>query len=177
MRSFLAAIFAIAFGGPRLLGCSCVQAGDPVAELHSHDAVFTGEVTAVVVAPSWWRVGQVAPPADLVEELTPGDSARVARVTIAVDRSWKGITREEVTVYTMFDCCMCGFAFQVGQRYLVYAAWSKQRGAFFVSACSRTKAADSAAAETPQLGEAKYDFQAARKQRQIQQLFPAKKPD
>ena len=173
----LAIVAALTLASHEALACSCVPPGDAATELKLSDAVFTGEVTALVIAPRWWRVAQIQPPSDLLTESDPRQAARVERVTIAVDQSWKGITREVVTVYTTFDCCMCGFGFQIGQQYLMYASWSKSHAAYFISACSRSKTADSAAAEISQLGQAKYDFQAGRTQIQIQQLFQKRKRD
>lgn len=167
-KSSIVLLAVLTFANPHVLACSCVSTADALADLNSADAVFTGEVTALTIAPRWWRVAKVQPPSDLVTPLERDHSARVERVTIAVDRSWKGVTREEVTVYTMFDCCMCGFGFQVGERYLIYARWQEGRGAYFVSSCSRSKTADSAESEFTVLGQAKYDFESGRAQKQVQ---------
>ena len=44
------------------------------------------------------------------------------KVTLRVERHWKGVTTSEIVVYTPLDDGMCGVRFRVGGVYLVAAA-------------------------------------------------------
>lgn len=86
--------------------CSCVGPETAADALQSADAVFAGRVVSV---------------RDTVldEPDFPEWPRRV--VTLRVDRAWKGVEAETVTVLTGMGGGDCGFPFRVGETYLVYA--------------------------------------------------------
>lgn len=58
------------------------------------------------------------------------------RVTFTVSTAWKGVNSKEVVILTGFGGGDCGYKFEVGKDYLVYAGGSpKQLG---TSICHRT---------------------------------------
>jgi hypothetical protein len=59
------------------------------------------------------------------------------RVRAKVVRQFKGAAVEQVELLTARDSAMCGYAFEVGQSYLVYA--DHDEGRLHVSLCSRTQ--------------------------------------
>lgn len=114
-------------GADAALACSCAPSPPPKESLQQASAVFTGTVLA----------------AD-----TRGG---ISTVRLRVERSWKGARCGEVTVTTAADSATCGYDFQVGQSYLVYA--DKQRGKLHVSLCSRTSLTSQAEEDLTALGE------------------------
>lgn len=91
--------------------CSCaVQAGESEEErarqaVGDAEAVFAGEVTGVEKV----SVGTVISSSDPVQ------------VTFDVSRVWKGQTYETLTVETARSGASCGYDFDEGRQYLVYA--------------------------------------------------------
>jgi hypothetical protein len=65
-------------------------------------------------------------------------------VTFRIESVWKKKMPKHVTVYTGYSDADCGFPFEVGEKYLVYAFGEKN---LLVSACSRTKVFSDAARE------------------------------
>jgi hypothetical protein len=57
-------------------------------------------------------------------------------VKFKVAKSWKGDLNGEVTITTAKNSAMCGYSFEIGKQYLVYA--NGARDALMVSNCSRT---------------------------------------
>ncbi len=58
------------------------------------------------------------------------------RVTFTVITAWKGLSSKEVVIVTGFGRGDCGYEFEVGKNYLVYAGGSSQ--ALGTSICHRT---------------------------------------
>ncbi|MEW5840013.1 MAG: hypothetical protein AB1753_03330 [Thermoproteota archaeon] len=110
----------------RAYACSCIEPGPPAQALAESDRVFVGKVLSV-------------------------ESANNGRtVTFEAERAWKGIDSRAVTLNTASSSASCGYDFEEGKEYLVYA----QKGE--VSLCSRTAPAELATADYAALGEA-YD--------------------
>lgn len=136
-RCWLALMVVLSCGAwlvaaPRVVyACSCVAPGTPQQELAQADAVFGATVTAV----------EAGPPTAL------GDSRRVH---FAVARVWKGALGAQTTVLTAASSASCGYEFQPGGEYLVYARLVE--GQLQVSLCSRTQPAANAGADLAVLG-------------------------
>lgn len=79
--------------------CSCAMPGSVEQELASRTAVFAGEVLRV-------------------SESSPGHVA----VLFAVREIWKGIEQSQVWVHTPAHSASCGYLFEPGREYLVFAA-------------------------------------------------------
>jgi hypothetical protein len=84
-----------------------------------------------------------------VLELKRGGNYIEAR--LRVERSWKGIDAEEVSV--LADSTVESPHYRVGQRYLVFAG--TREGKLFTGNCSRTKELEYAQGDLQQLGEGK----------------------
>jgi hypothetical protein len=72
-------------------------------------------------------------------------------VEIQVDRSWKKARCGTVVVQTPSDSAMCGFGFEVGKSYLIYA--DMQKGKLSTNLCSRTRTIEEAGEDLAALGE------------------------
>ena len=137
--SFVALLFAPGIG----FACSCSlpPMGKTEKQLiklerKKSQAVFVGEVTEII-----------AP------KTASGEEAWTAEVRFKVLQTWKGITTETVSVFTANRCCICGYKFEVGERYLIYAYSSdKNLGTNF---CTRTKTLSEANADLKVLGKNK----------------------
>lgn len=111
------AIAALCLLGARGSACSCIQPGPPAAAIEDADRVFAGEVESIKSA---------------------GDQA--VEVRLRVVRWFKGDTgRETIVVRTARHSASCGYPFESGSAYFVYAYESDESaGSPQVSLCSRT---------------------------------------
>ena len=73
-----------------------------------------------------------------VRSITPTADGSYLVVTFTVKDTWKGTAGTEITVKTAKDSAMCGFNFESGQEYLVYA--NGTAADLSVGNCSRTSA-------------------------------------
>ena len=116
------------------LACSCAPPPPPKAALAASTAVFAGKVVKV-------------------EPI--GDFQRA--VTLEVASSWKGVEGKTVTVHTPKDGAACGYGFEKGKSYLVYANAVKQGDAkvLITNLCMRTKGLAEAKDEIVELDDVK----------------------
>ena len=94
--------------------CSCLPR-TPQQSFASAQAVFAGRVI---------DVGQQNPASEV-------------RVRFEVSRIWKGQKRPRIVVMTSSSSASCGYSFQVGENYLIYA--SLQESQLQTGLCSGTK--------------------------------------
>lgn len=106
--------------------CSCAPPGTPQQELALSAAVFRGTVL------------QVTGPADPLSSLN---------VTFQVSKVWKGPSEPLTTVSTGTNGTMCGYFFQVGQEYVVYADPGPS-----TTLCTRTRPLSAATPDLTALG-------------------------
>ena len=97
------------------------------AERDRSDAVFAGRVRSIV------RVDYTL------------------LVQMEVDNSWKGVDEAEIVIRTADNSAACGFPFERGRSYLVYAH-ADQDGALHAGICSRTARLSDAQADIEALG-------------------------
>jgi hypothetical protein len=114
--------------------CSCVIPGAPDVELARSTAVFSGRVVARD-EPG----GLIVSSADPVE------------VTFEVYAVWKGPAYSTITITTARSGASCGYVFEEGEQYLVYADGSADN--LTVSMCSRTQPLEWAEEDLAALGE------------------------
>ena len=82
--------------------CSCMEPPPPEEAYEEADAVFSGQVTNIVV----------------------DESGYYHEVTFQIIDVWKGENSEEITVLTETFSDACGYNFQINNEYLVYASVS-----------------------------------------------------
>jgi hypothetical protein len=108
-------IFSVLLAAPQAAyACSCMAAGSPKESLEQSAAVFIGTVESV---------GE------------PQDGSRF--VLFDVRNAWKGVATSNIAVTTPQDSAMCGFNFEQGKSYVVYAS-QDESGVLSVNLCSRT---------------------------------------
>ncbi len=98
--------------------CSCVMSPEPIKTQVKNaftgaDAIFSGEVV----------------------EITSQDEYHFA-VKFKLAKSWKGEFAKEITIITAKDGSMCGYAFEIGKKYIVYA--NGKNDELSTTNCSRT---------------------------------------
>src|SRR5690606_29734924 len=104
---------------PKAYGCSCIPPGAPQEEMDRSAAVFAGTVADVQQAPA--------------VESGPG-----YQITFMVSEVWKGPVEPQIVVATAQDSAACGYQFEAGREYIVYAYDSD--GGLVTGLCSRTAA-------------------------------------
>lgn len=117
----------------RALACLCVAPGLPAEEMARSAAVLAGRVLRID-AP---RGGMVS----------TGDPVHVV---FQVERVWKGPAVHNLVIVTARHSVSCGFPFEVGQEYLVYAR--AVEGELHTSICSRTAPLAAAGEDLAALG-------------------------
>jgi hypothetical protein len=100
--------------------CSCPRSLEPLKKqvrqaFKDSAAIFSGEVIEISDSPT--------------EENS-------LLVKFKVANSWKGELTSEVSITTAKNSAMCGYSFEVGKKYLVYANGLKD--SLLVTNCSRT---------------------------------------
>ena len=111
---FLLAMLA----APTAYACSCVPPGPPSEALAQADVVAAVEVLGI-------------------DRTTEADYP-LLRVQTRVIRGFKGADSDRLALYTATNSAACGFNFEEGQRYLVYA--SDHDGTLSTGLCTRTAA-------------------------------------
>lgn len=100
-----------------------------LAAVDEVDAVFAGRIT---------RTARVRGPQHWLE------------ATFEIESRWKGARSATIRVRTPWFPALCGFPFEHGERYLVYAVLEDD-GRLYTDACSRTRTSDEAGDEVIQL--------------------------
>lgn len=106
--------------------CSCMQPPAPLEELEAVDAVFSGKVI----------------------QIDPSFNSNY--VTFEVQKSWKGPQKIKLAVETAQNSAACGYNFEMGKEYLVYAYGLEQN--LTTGLCSRTAELSYAADDIAALG-------------------------
>src|SRR5699024_5073193 len=86
--------------------CDCRISEDPLAEKEMYDGVFSGEVVEIV---------------DKAKNKRIQSSADLLEVRLTIKETWKGVEQTAITLFTERDSASCGFPFEVGEEYLIYA--------------------------------------------------------
>lgn len=129
-----AALVLIAAHAGAAVACSCLEPGPARIELQRADAIFVGEVH---------EIAPIAPHPDVLGY----------RVYFRVSAAWKGaLAGGEIRVQTNENGGMCGYRFEKGERYLVYASLSRDRSELWTSICSRTRSVMDAKLDLDSLG-------------------------
>jgi len=94
--------------------CQCVLPFNAQDELNRSTAVFAGKVT----------------------EIHEDELGNRYEIAFHVERSWKGVSGEAVTIFTALESAACGYTFEADEKYLVYAY--ENEGSLYTTICNRT---------------------------------------
>ncbi|MDE2718909.1 MAG: hypothetical protein OXI33_18105 [Chloroflexota bacterium] len=124
----------------QVYACSCAQPESPSEELEKFSAVFAGRVVSVQL--SYDPDGRT---------VTREDRGTIGFEVSAV---WKGTVYEEMDITTPPTGGTCGFTFEEGEEYIVYAYDSPYvEGGYTTGICSRTALLEQAQVDVDALGE------------------------
>ena len=128
IASFLLIPLVVTANTKEACACSCLPPGPPKSELDRSEAVFAGKVMRIRRKNS------------------------EVRVKFKVMTSWKGEVNKKQVITTQINSAACGYSFERGQQYLVYAS---KLGSNLLSTniCSRTKLLANAQEDVSELGE------------------------
>lgn len=115
--------------------CSCVAPSSPLEEIEKFDAVFSGIVTNIREEGGILNLPQF-------------------RVEFEVESSWKGVNEPVVSILTTDNSAACGFGFNEGEKYIVYAR--SYESELHVNLCSRTALFVKASEDVEAFGEPEY---------------------
>ena len=107
-RLYLFCFAAILFAARPASACTCADLGSLADEYHHSSAVFIGRIVSIEIS----------------SKIIKGEKIENMIATFAVERRWKGPTMRRLRVRTCGTqtmVCTCGFDFQLGQRYVVFA--------------------------------------------------------
>src|SRR6516225_9066413 len=104
-RSLLLALLAWALLPLSAAGCDCAYAGAPCKAFANTPTVFAGRVTKI---------------ASIDLKTASGDDYKDRLVSFEVERSYRGLTTKTAEVLSGWNSD-CGYRFQEGVRYIVYA--------------------------------------------------------
>jgi hypothetical protein len=104
-------------------------------------AIYSGRVIRIELRPD-----SIGPPSDTVRAFRPD-----ALVTLHVIRWWKGGSAPTARVYTISSSSACGYPFEVGDIYLVYA-YTNADGDPETGLCRRTAPLNDAGEDLALLG-------------------------
>ncbi len=138
----IAIAMTLLFAPAEAEACTCVSPPSAIAALMSSQAVFEGVVV------------DIDPTESFVKSKEFEFGREQSRVTLKVIRAWKGVRVDQVAVVTDRGGASCGFHFQSGLRYLVYA--KRFQGRLTTDICTRTIEATMAHGEFRDLGPARW---------------------
>ncbi|HZB45241.1 MAG TPA: hypothetical protein VE360_08360, partial [Pyrinomonadaceae bacterium] len=125
-------VFVLLLPATSAHACSCMGGSPPCQEFGRAAAVFVGTVTGVTERP---RVS-VAEARKAADE---GDEWAARGFRFAVTQSFLGVAGAEVEVWTGWGGGDCGYDFEQGASYLVYAYRLGKSGRLGTGICSRTR--------------------------------------
>ena len=123
------------FTNAEVFACSCLPFGEESVtqqvERAKKDAqvVFSGKVLEIIRKP---------------------ESSSVI-IKFRADKSWKGDVSKRISISTGADSALCGFNFEVGKSYLIYAQGTDAKD-LQTTICTRTAALANAKADLKALG-------------------------
>ena len=104
----LACIVATMCAAHPVAACTCADLGSLADEYHHSRAVFVGRIVSIEIS----------------SKIVDGERVENMVATFTVERRWKGPTIRRLRVQTCGTqtlVCTCGFSFQLGERYVVFA--------------------------------------------------------
>ena len=117
--------------GKRVHACSCATNAPPCEATWTAGAVFVAQVMAIE---------------PFVDDVDPLKGIPFnLRVRLRVTEQFRGGVGSNADVYTQSDSASCGYAFEAGRTYLVYARRYRDRWA--VNYCSRTRVIEDAVSD------------------------------
>jgi molybdopterin-binding protein len=136
---YLVGVFAfLLFTNTEIHACSCLPFGEETVARQVERAktearaVFSGKVVKIIKNPENHQI----------------------TVQLAAAKSWKGNVPRRITITTASDSALCGYNFEVGNSYLIYAHGANAKN-LQTNICTRTARIADAKADLKVLGKGK----------------------
>ena len=130
---FFGIVIVFSLARTTAMACSCMESGTPCESFGKAAAVFVGTVTGV-------HEHDPFKGKDLAERRKLSDSGvsdwTVMAYKFSVEQAYLGVTDSEIEIFTGRGMGDCGFRFETGQRYIVYA--NRYKDKLSTSICTRT---------------------------------------
>ena len=115
-----------------VFSCFCVPPREDVetdikVSVGRADVVFLGKAEKVV---------RIATSKEFIKK--EGYDPAIDETTFGVLKSWKGVSSDRIVTRISIVCCLCGYQFEAGKTYLVYATMEDE-GTISTSICHRTQ--------------------------------------
>lgn len=107
-RLLLGCIVVIACTARPVGACTCAEFGSLANEYHHSRAVFVGRIVSIEIS----------------SKVIKGETIENMIATFVVERRWKGPSVRRLRVQTCGTqalVCTCGFDFELGERYVIFA--------------------------------------------------------
>lgn len=119
--NLLLTLILVFVGTINSFACSCEGEGTVSGSVKHSDVVFSGEVISRTVTANYDSLGMVVT-GDTSNMYLKWRELPTAVVKIKVDKMFKGqLVYDTITILTPINGAACGYNFQVGQKYIVYA--------------------------------------------------------
>jgi hypothetical protein len=126
------AVMVLPFFAERISACSCIHHITVCEAYQTYSAVFVGKVLD-----SKRISAQYEYPDTLGNKKTFTLYSKVYRISI--EQVFKGVKGSEIELTTNDNGSDCGYPFNVGERYLIYAHFVDTANQYTTSVCTRTK--------------------------------------
>lgn len=141
--------WSLPLAGWQVNACSCISSSSLSSPFKASAGVFVGRVVSSSIIFQEYgferrdRRDRRGRPSQQITPLSFWDTMKSRRFEIQVMESWKGPeVNKVVAVFTASDDAGCGYPFELGKTYLVYAY--QHEGDYVVSLCSRTRSLEKA---------------------------------
>lgn len=128
--------------------CECRESKDFRENMDNSAAIFTGK--AVSITPATFPKTKDPKLKNKSQWVT--NERKMLKVTFMQSQVWKGDVAGEKVIYTPAFAAQCGFAFEPGADYIVYARKDKQTNYLVTTWCSRTAPIEKSAEDMKKLG-------------------------
>jgi hypothetical protein len=139
LKSVAVVLWIVHHPDAQVLACSCMESPLSTQQaLERYDAVFLGQILEM-------RLRSTDHPAQ-PDGSEPVDGIEVVAKVL---ETWKGTDQDRIQLFTNPDGGSCGYPFEIGQRYLIWATRSHDE--LTVSSCGRTKRVGTPGVDTDHL--------------------------
>lgn len=143
VKFFLITCVFLLVGVKSSLACTCAPPQSASQELKRATAVFSGKVV------------------EIKRHKQSSDFFAGVEVVFEVDKVWKGVNDQRVSVFTSSQSAACGYGFKEGRAYLVYAYGGADER-LKTGICSRTRRLKDARKDSEELDTLKAGVRARR---------------
>jgi hypothetical protein len=145
MKKILFLLSVLVLSADAGLACTCVPPKSAAEELKRATAVFSGKVLQI-------------------KRHKEADLFATVEAVLEVEKVWKGVEEKNISVFTSSNSAACGYDFEEGRTYLVYAH-GVNGAKLSTNICSRTKRLKDARKDLDELGTGKTITEASTRSR------------